>query len=175
MADIQEIVGDYKGFITNIDEGLGRLNIERSELSMMDHVCYRVESLERYQEMLVRCATIGTLLGESEINGRPIATFEFAEYLEVAGWVVPYLELPAPKEGSSYSEGLEHAELVVVGSLERFLERHKELPFSYNGIGKSINPEAGLKAEGISIKFHEQQLGAVVRIEKQLGITKVEQ
>jgi len=171
----QEIIGDYEAFINRIDDGLTKLGIKRDELSMMDHVCYRVESFERYQAMMVQCAEIGTLIGESEINGRPIATFELSQYLNVAGWVVPYLELPAPKDGSQYAEGLEHVELVVVGSLERFLDRHKGLPFTYGGIGKSINPEAGLKSEGISVKFHEQQLGAVVRIEKQLGITKVEQ
>lgn len=172
---MKEIIGDYELFIQNIDAGLKRLGITRDEISMMDHVCYRVETIERYQEMLKKAETIGLLLGESEINGRRIATFEFNDYLQTAGWTVPYLEIPAPKEGSPYSDGLEHAELVVIGSLERFLERHKNLPFSYGGISKSINPEAGLKADGISVKFHEQQLGAVVRIEKQLGITKVEQ
>lgn len=172
---MKEIIGDYEQFIENINDGLARLGIERGQLSMMDHVCYRVETLERYQEMLARAAEIGTLLGESDINGRPIATFELDQSLEAGGWTVPYLELPAPKEGSPYTEGLEHAEFVVVGSLERFMKCHEALPFTQSGLGKSINPEAGLKAEGISVKFHEQQLGAVVRIEKQLGITKVEQ
>jgi predicted metalloenzyme YecM len=152
-----------------------QLGIDRSELSMMDHLCYRVETRDRYQDMLKRCTQVATLVGESDVNGRMIATFEFKDYLHVSGWTVPYLELPEPKNSSPYPEGLEHVELVVVGNLEKFLERHQELPFSYKGIGKSINPEAGLKAEGISVKFHEQQLGAVVRIEKQLGITKVEQ
>lgn len=172
---MKDIIGDYETFIKDIDASLTQLGIARDELSMMDHVCYRVETLDRYHEMREQCAEIGVLLGESEINGRPIATFELNDYINVTGWTVPYLELPAPKEKSPYKEGLEHAELVVVGSLERFLERHKDLPFSYGGIGKSINPEAGLKTEGISVKFHEQQLGAVVRIEKQLGITKVGQ
>jgi predicted metalloenzyme YecM len=172
---INELIGDYTDFITNIDAGLIRLGIRRDELSMMDHVCYRVETRERYQQMLTKCKEIGTLLGESEVNGRMIATFELNDYLKAAGWTVPYLELPEPKEGSSYTEGLEHAELVTIGGLENFLGRHTDLPFTYKGIGKTINPEAGLKTEGISVKFHEQQLGAVVRIEKQLNITKVEQ
>ena len=172
MKTTRGIIGDYEAFITNIDAGLAQLGIGRDEISMMDHVCYRVETLEKYQAMLVRCAEIGTLLGESDINGRPIATFELGDYLQVAGWTVPYLELPAPKESSPYAEGLEHAELVVTGGLERFLKRHSKLPFTYDGMGKSINPEAGLKTEGISVKFHEQQLGAVVRIEQQLGMTK---
>lgn len=175
MTEARENIGDYDAFITNIDEGLKRLGIARDEVSMMDHVCYRVETKQRYQEMLAKCASIGILLGESEINGRMIATFELNEYLQAAGWTVPFLELPEPKEGSPYAEGLEHAELVVIGGLERFLKRHEDLPFTYGGIGKSINPEAGLKTEDISVKFHEQQLGAVVRVEKQLGITKVEQ
>ncbi len=169
------IIGDYETFIEKVDAGLKRLGIWRCELSMMDHVCYRVETSERYHEMLKEAETIGILLGESDINGRPIATFELDDYLEAAGWTVPYLELPAPKEGSPYVEGLEHVELVVVGSLDRFVRRHSDLPFTYGGIGKSINPEARLKTQGLSVKFHEQQLGAVVRIEKQLGITKVVQ
>lgn len=172
---MREILGDYEPFITDIDRGLDRLGISRSELAQMDHVCYRVETMARYHEMLTTLGKTGVLLGETEINGRPIATFELDEYLQAAGWVVPYVELPAPKKGSPYPEGLEHAELVVVGSLDRFLQRHEGLPFSYGGIGKSINPEAGLKADGISVKFHEQQLGAVVRIEKQIGVTGVEQ
>lgn len=172
---IQAVIGDYKAFIGNISDALTQLGIKRDEVSMIDHICYRVETYDQYEKMLIEVAKIAKLLGISEINGRPIATFEFNEYLKVAGWTVPYLELPAPKEGSPYIEGLEHAELVVVGNLERFLERHSELPFTYKGINKSINPEAGLKTAGISVKFHEQQLGAVVRIEKQLGITKVEQ
>jgi len=174
-ARVREIIGDYVGFIQHVDEGLESLGIERDEVSMIDHICYRVESEERYSEMLQRCAEIGTLLGESEVNGRPIATFELNEYLSAAGWTVPYLELPAPKQGSPYKEGLEHAELVVVGSLDKFAERHKDLTFKTAGMGKSINPELGLKQGGLSVKFHEQQLGAVVRIERQLGITKVDQ
>lgn len=165
---MREIIGKYEAFIEGIGAGLRRLGIDRAELSMMDHICYRVETQARYQEMLARCATIGTLLGESEVSGRMIATFEFDEYPQAAGWTVPYLELPEPKEGSPYEEGLEHAELVVVGSLERFIKRHDNLAFNYKGMNKAINPEVGLKTEGISVKFHEQQLGAVVRIEKQL-------
>ena len=172
---VKRIIGDYQAFIEDIDAGLRSAGIDRAELSMMDHICYRVETTERYFQMLTRCAEIGTLLGETDVNGRPIATFELNEYLEAAEWVVPYLELPAPKEGSLYGEGLEHAELVVIGGLDRFKMKHAKLTFKEAGMGKSINPELGLKIGDLSVKFHEQQLGSVVRIEKQLGITKADQ
>jgi uncharacterized protein len=168
----KDILGDYEAFMTSLSDGLERLGIERDQLAMMDHLCYRVESQEGYRRMMGKAAEIATLLGETEVNGRLIATFEFDSYLTACGWTVPYLEIPEPKEGSHYPEGLEHAEFVVIGSLKRFLDRHDDLPFSDTGMGKAINPEAGLKAEGISVKFHEQPLGAVVRIEHGLSRAK---
>ncbi len=167
---MKELIGDYEAFIRNISDGLERSGIQRSELTMMDHICYRVETNERYKEMITELQSYGVMIGENEVNGRSIATFELNTYIHVGDWVVPYIELPAPKEGSFYVEGLEHAELVVAGSLGRFLERHADLAFGNGGMNKVINPEAGLKADGISVKFHEQQLGAVVRIEKALAV-----
>ena len=109
------------------------------------------------------------MIGEVKVSGRPIATFEFDEPLKAAGWRVPYLELPAPKPGSVYSEGLEHCELVVIGALDKFAKRYVDLPFDHKGMKKLINPELGLKTDYMSVKFHEQPLGAVVRIEQRLA------
>lgn len=168
MSTLNEVIGDYVAFVEGVSDGLARCGVQRSELAMMDHICYRVETDEQYERMHGKLKQFGTLLGENEVSGRMIATFELDDYLRADGWTIPYLELPAPKDGSPYPEGLEHVELVVVGSLERFMARHSDLPFSHGGMGKTINPEAGLKAEGISVKFHEQQLGAVVHIENRL-------
>jgi predicted metalloenzyme YecM len=168
MKSLKELLGEYPAFIQDISDGLTRCGVQRDEISMMDHICYRVETEERYRQMREELENFGTLLGENEVQGRMIATFELDEYIRADGWTIPYLELPAPKEGSFYPEGLEHAELVVAGSLKRFMARHTDLPFSHGGMSKVINPESGLKAEGISVKFHEQQLGAVVRIEQRL-------
>lgn len=166
---MNDILGDYESFIRTISQGLQVRGITRDEISMMDHICYRVETLERYQALMRALSTEAVLLGEEEVSGRMIATFELNEYIHVDGWTIPYLELPAPKEGSPYREGLEHAELVVVGSLLRFLQRHNDLPFSSKGMTKKINPEVGIKDGAFSVKFHEQQLGAVVRIENAIG------
>lgn len=167
---MKDSIGDYETFISAIDIGLIALGIERSELAMMDHLCYRVETQERYNEMLRRLKDGTFFLGEALVSGRKIATFEFKNYIHASGWTVPYLELPEPKEGSPYAEGLEHAELVVIGGLDRFAERHNSLSFNDKGMGKKINPELGLKTDAFSVKFHEQPLGAVVRIEQRLNL-----
>ena len=167
---MQDLIGDYESFIKNVDAGLKRLGIRRKEISMMDHVCYRVENYKRYAEMKAELALRAFFLDESEVSGRMIATYEFDSPLEVGDWRVPYLELPQPKKGSPYPEGLEHAELVVVGGLERF-RRYHMLPFDEKAMDREINPELGLKLGGISVKFHELQLGAVCRIEQRLRNT----
>lgn len=164
--ELRELIGDYGSFIAEVNEGLNRLCIPLGELAMCDHICYRVETSQRYDEMLVNLAQHADLLGESHVNGRLIATFELPEPIVTGGWTIPYIELPQPKPGSAYEEGLEHAEFVTVGSLVYFESRHSDIPFDHKGMTKAINPELGLKHEGISVKFHELQLGAVVRIEQ---------
>ena len=86
MSDIREVIGDYEAFIRNIDDGLTRCGIRQKELAMMDHICYRVETAERYQEMMSELAKRAFLLDESEVAGRLIATFEFDSPLEVNGY-----------------------------------------------------------------------------------------
>jgi uncharacterized protein len=168
---MKDIIGDYDTFISGIGAGLAASGIDRSEVAMMDHICYRVETQTRYDELLGILGTAAILLREAVVSGRKIATFELYDYIKVDGWTVPYLELPEPKEGSPYPEGLEHAELVVIGGLDRFAEKHSDLVFDTKGMGKDVNPELGLKTNLLSVKFHEQPLGAVVRIEQRLGRT----
>lgn len=165
---MKELIGDYESFVADINAGLGRCGIRRSELSMLDHLCYRVETNQRYKEMNAEIGRVAFLLDESEVSGRLIATFAFDQPLATSGWCIPYLELPQPKDGSPYDEGLEHAEFVVIGGLDRFRKNHPFLPFDDKGMEKLINPELGLKHEGISVKFHELQLGAVCGIEQRL-------
>jgi len=166
---MKEIVGDYETFIRGISAGLAAVGIDRNELAMMDHVCYRVETQARYVELLDILSAEATLLGETVVSVCKIATFELRDYINVDGWTVPYIELPEPKEGSPYQEGLEHAEFVVLGGLGRFAEYHPDIVFDTKGLVKDINPELSLKTDLLSVKFHEQPLGAVVRIEQRLG------
>ncbi len=167
---MKDIIGDYEAFVDNVNRGLEACGIDRDELAMMDHICYRVETGERYIEMMRDLGARAVLLGETEISGRMIATFELSIPLEAGGWQIPYVELPQPKDSSPYPEGLEHVELVTVRSLAQFEAMHPDLPFNHAGMEKKINPELGLKHQGISVKFHEQPLGAVVRIEHRLGL-----
>jgi predicted metalloenzyme YecM len=166
---MKDIIGDYEPFIENISAGLAAAGIDRQELALMDHICYRVETHERYKELLHVLSDAAIFLSESLVSGRNIAVFELHDYIRVDGWVVPYLELPAPKPDYFFAEGLEHAELVVVGGLERFRTRHTDLSFDDKSMDKQLNPELAYRTPTMAVKFHEQPLGAVVRIEQRLA------
>lgn len=158
--------------LKNYDEHIGTIvseleitGIDKDDIAMLDHLCYRVETEARYAEMKHILGEVAMLRGETQVQGRNIAIFELNEYIKSHGWVVPYIELPAPKEGSLYAEGLEHAEFVVVGSLERFHQKYRNLPFETKSMDRELNPELGLKTARAAMKFHKLQIGAVVDIE----------
>lgn len=169
MNTVKGIIGDYEHFVASVNDELEQLGINHNQLVQLDHLAYRVASHEQYEAMKQKLASIAILLGESMIAKRPIATFELHSPLRAGGWVIPYIELPAPKDSSPYSEGLEHAEFVVVGSLDKFQANYPTLPWITKALTKKINPELAIKTNTVSIKFHEQSLGSVVNLEKRLG------
>mmetsp|Transcript_25130 Transcript_25130/g.38028 ORF Transcript_25130/g.38028 Transcript_25130/m.38028 type:complete len:142 (+) Transcript_25130:81-506(+) len=87
-----------------------------------DHVCYRTESMAQYTELVeaLQSSEAGgsfTLLVESEIGGRPIATFKLLQPIEIGSGncrhSIDVIEIPSPKEGSPYDAGLEHKNLLL--------------------------------------------------------------
>ena len=104
-----------------------------------DHVCYRVESVEKYTQLKDDFIAQGhELLVEGMIGGRPISTLKLKEPIRVQinskvllskssneddnndennatkiEFVVSCVELPQPKPGRPYDEMLEHVEFVI--------------------------------------------------------------
>lgn len=137
----------------------------------LDHICYRVETIERYQALKIGLLTYGTIESEISIAGRPIATFALRKPYQYQGRAIPCVELPAPKPGSRYAEGWEHGEFVVP-DLPSFLTHHQHLPFDTRGMNKPLNPEACLQIdEKTAVKFHPLPLLKVIEEEKRLGLT----
>lgn len=158
----------YETHIQRIDTGVQEVGIDRADLAMMDHVCYRVETQARYEEVKRQLGEVALLKGASLVAGREIAIFALHEPLEAAGWRVPYVELPAPKDGSPYPEGLEHAEFVVNGELETFRQKYAHLGLDEKAYDRPLNPELSLKTATFAAKFHKLPIGAVVDIEQAL-------
>ena len=132
----------------------------------IDHICYRVETNERYSELKNELLKNNELLVESKINGRNICVFKLKQPIKFQHWEIPLLELPSPKSRSHYEEGWEHIECVTNEPLEIFIKNHPHLNFDLKGLSKPLNREIRLKMGKFSVKFHEMSLEEVISIEK---------
>lgn len=131
-----------------------------------DHLCFRVGSSEVYEFYKEALSHHGELLTESQVNGRAISTFRLHSPFKTDTHKVPLVELPAPKAGSPYSTGFEHAEFVIRECFDTFRSKFPHLRFSSGG-NKTLNPELCLKlTNGRQAKFHHLPLDRVIELEE---------
>lgn len=158
-----------------------------------DHVCYRTESIQQYTELVkaLRSSEASDsflLLVESEIGGRPIATFKLLQPIEVGSGncrhYIDVVEIPSPKEGSPYDAGLEHIEFVIgdgkhksplndeahATALEAWMRKYPSVAWNTKAYHKECNPDVSFKMElcdyrKVSVKFHLMPLEEVIKFE----------
>lgn len=129
----------------------------------IDHICYRVETEERYLELKEKLSSFGEILTEKPISGRPIATFRLNEPFIFQNQKIYLLELPAPKTGRFYAEDWEHIEMVIESSFQDFIAQNAHLDFDTKAITKKVNPEVRLTFPSGSVKFHHYPLDYVIK------------
>jgi predicted metalloenzyme YecM len=173
MDELQNIIGDYTSFLKQI---LGEIEDEGFDLAdfvQMDHMCYRVPSMVRYELKKHELSKTNKLLGEAQINARPIAVFRLSNPVLFGKWRIDTLELPAPKEGMETNERLEHVEFVLFDDIETFLNKYSDKHFDMKAADRDINPDIAYKLPTFTVKFHLLNLPTVVYLEKKLGIAEV--
>ena len=111
------------GFLNNLFQKIKSQNIDIQNFEL-DHICYRVETVERYKVIKKELSKIGKLLVESEVGDRPIATFRLEKALIFEDRKIYVVELPAPKPHNRYKEGFEHVEFVISEGFETFMKRY---------------------------------------------------
>lgn len=92
---LEDLIGDYRGFISAVDGRLRRAGCAaRARDYMLDHICYRVESVREYQQTLAALVpAFGTILVTSMIGGRPISIIRLKHPIEHCGYTVACLEV----------------------------------------------------------------------------------
>ncbi len=156
------MLGPITPFLDQIFQHLAEDRIEVVSYEL-DHVCYRVETQDRYLELKHQLAQYGELLTESMIGGRPISTFKLHQPYHYQSRKIYCLELPAPKEGSPHKEGYEHVEFVIKQSFQEFMDENPNLTFKTKGMHKSVNPEISRKYPNLSVKFHHHPIEYVIK------------
>lgn len=162
MSSVIDLLGDPHPMLESIYIELERLGLPKLSC---DHICYRVASVQRYEEVRAALMRHGTLEAETLVNGRPICIFLLRE--SIGG--IACLELPAPKQGSTYAEGWEHAEFVTGESLNNFMAKYPQVNFDTKSLQKPINPEVAVKISAdYQAKFHEHSILEVIELERNI-------
>jgi predicted metalloenzyme YecM len=186
LSDLKEQV---PSFVSSVREALGKqFGVDVSSLQA-DHVCYRTDSMEQYTALvdaLRSSSDTFTMLVESEVGGRPIATFRLALPITSSDGVhsVNVIEIPSPKQGSPYTAGLEHIEFVIgdgthmspkngqvhQSALKAWMDEHPCVTWNSKAIEKVCNPDVSTKIElpdygHVSVKFHLISLENVIKVE----------
>lgn len=168
---MKEIIGDYATFVTKADTLLASQGIDLQEIIQCDTICYRVETNERYDDVKRQLAQYALMIDETEVDGRLIAVFAPHEPLHAGAWQgISYIELPQPKPGSFYPEGIDHVQYVTRRSLSDFRQAHSDVSFEEKGLKSKLNPLLKLTGEDVRVKFHDKHMGAVVGLEHRLKL-----
>jgi len=156
--EIENIIGDYKTFLDKIFSNLKNAGFEVDEFGELDHIGYRVESLERYYELKNKLIGFCEKISDKEFAGRPVLVCKLKKPLIYGEVKIEGIEVLAPKKDNKFKEGLEHAEFVTKIPLVDFLEKHKDIKFNLDAYGREKNPELILEFGNCAVKFHEQSL-----------------
>jgi len=132
----------------------------------IDHLCYRVETVERYTELKNSLMQFTEILIESPVNGRLISTFKLRQPLQFKKFKIDLVELPAPKPNKMTPEGFEHIEIVCDVPFSDLINRYPQIALNQAGLNKEINQELEFCLGDVNLKFHHLSLESVIEVEK---------
>ncbi|MFP4402341.1 MAG: VOC family protein [Candidatus Nanoarchaeia archaeon] len=153
-------------FLSTILAELKANQIDISNLEI-DHICYRVETTQRYKELKVKLATISTPLSENIINGRAISVFKLSNPIIIEKFKIWCLELPSPKIATPYKEGWEHIEIVINSTLKKFVDNHTHVMFNTKNSNDTRNPDISIQLNSGVVKFHTIHIGELIAKEQE--------
>lgn len=163
---LAEVITDPILFLEDLFSKLSDIDLDVENFEL-DHICYRVQSMEEYNIKKSELAPFGELLVESMVNGRLISTFKLQDPIVYKNRKIYLIELPSPKPAHSYKSGLEHVEFVTKQPLQKIVERYPQYSFEVFGIHKKVNADITLKLGDYCIRFHNQSLEEVIKKEIQ--------
>ena len=162
---LNDIISDPIVFLEKLFEMLDDIGLEVDQY-LLDHLCYRVESVNEYKQKKAELESFGELLAETMVGGRLISTFKLHNPIEFRNRKINLIELPSPKPSHSYKSGLEHVEFVTTLPLSKIVEKYPQYKFEVFGINKKINADVTLKLGEYCIRFHNKSLEDVIKFER---------
>lgn len=122
---IQELIGDYKLFFSDLLNRLENIGITIKD-TPISHLTYRVETIDEYTRLMEQLKIFCGQFVETQFNGRAVSIFVLKKPLDLDNnFVTSVIELPAPRLVHMYPTGLESVGLLLGEKLPGFIEKNK--------------------------------------------------
>lgn len=168
---VKEHIGDYEWFLDILHTYIQAYRVDISNC-FIDHICYRVDTQELYEQKKEALSNVADLLHESIVGGRLISIFKLHIPINYRWQTIWHIELPAPKEDHKYKDNaLEHAEFVTPLSLQEIIDNHQHIikHIDLSGLQKSYNKDIEIIFDPMcAMKFHHHSIDTIVAHEKSL-------
>lgn len=176
-------------FMTNISQLSQRIGLPLEQLQI-DHIAMRINDVIEAEQAHYLWNSLGCVLSDAIINGRPIIVVKLFETLSLGAWRTDCVEIPYPIQGKTYpQEGWEHVECIVSSTAvdcDTYLtELKSQFPCfaqhwpTLNAQGISVklsspqgegerlpNPTIAFKWQNICLKIHPHALEQVILSEQ---------
>ncbi len=158
-----DIFNSVESFLEKIFLNLEKDKIDVSDFEL-DHICYRVETMQEYDELKKELGKTAKLLGEVKVKKRFIASYKLSKPIIFRNRKIWIVEIPQPSEHAFYKSGWQHVEFVMKENFQTFMGKYPQIEFQTGSMGKKINPEIKIEWDDCVVKFHHQSLEYVVTV-----------
>ncbi|MCL2919570.1 VOC family protein [Shewanella litorisediminis] len=183
---LESLLTSWSEFETRILALVDKLGLTELGLEC-DHASLRVNTREAAEQLATGFASLGDVISNNIINGRPILIFKLNKPLRLGPFNVPCIELPYPGSKQYPNDGWEHIELVLpcgatdCDGLEQALIAKSpamgavlagDSPFkvkrsSPQGEAERLpNPTLAFGLDGLTVKVHPHGIEAIVASEQ---------
>ena len=163
--NIEQIIGDYHGFSTDLMVRLATKSIDIMGLRL-SHITYRVTTMEEYTEIRDQLKGFCREFVETQFNGRSISILLLKKALILTeSCSVSMIELPAPRAVHMYPNGLEHLGIIVGNTLPQFKTCYKNVLTGEKDHGEFCRPAFITFNNGKTVKFYDRSLEEILLLE----------
>lgn len=140
MTKIQDLIGDYQAFFSDLLYRMKKVGIDISGMPM-SHLLYRTVTIPEYIKLRDELKNHCSEFVETQFNDRAVSILILKEPLLLEdNFTVTMIELPAPRPVHMYPSGLESIGVTVGDSLPQFIQSHNHVLTGVKDHGEHCQP-----------------------------------
>jgi uncharacterized protein len=145
---------EVEKFLNEILSRIQKAGVDVTVLEL-DHIAYKTSSLEEYEKIKPDFLKFGKMIKENMVRERKVGHIKLFKPIIYKQYVIPALEVIAPKTGEIIKPGWEHVEFVLKESYEQFMSKYPSLNWDTSVMTSDVFSMIKLiLGEDMQVKFH---------------------